>query len=122
MVVGELRGKSEIMLGGGDGGVVSSWWHWGSCIYNDAKGHAGWAPLNAYRQTGDMHGVGGPCKGEVQPREERRRQNKGRRQRGGQGVTRAKRRQGGEGGAEGGGRRQSKQRRQWPSSKGSSGA
>ena len=30
MVVGELRGKSEIMLGGGDGGVVSSWWHWES--------------------------------------------------------------------------------------------
>ena len=76
---------------------MSSWWHWGSCIYNDAKGHAGWAPLNAYRQTGDMHGVGGPCKGEVQPREERRRQNKGRRQRGGQGVTRAKRRGDGRG-------------------------
>ena len=32
------------------------------------------------------------------------------------------RRQGAEGGAEGGGRRQSKQGRQWPSSKGSSGA
>ena len=34
------RQEGELLFGGCDGGVVSSWWHLGSG--NDGKGHAGW--------------------------------------------------------------------------------
>ena len=61
-----MRGKSEIILGGGDGGVMSSWWHWGSG--NDEKA----------MQGGNGRGKGGDAwAGRVRMRVKQRRVREG---------------------------------------------